>query len=477
MIRYGFLTGIMMVLAAISAVAGEVVVLTETPVAEFSLPDGSVLKNAFVWRRSSEGLMIVHDDGQYFLNYKLLSGDWKTAYLDESVAEETVEPESIVALSVDRYKSRALLEQVPRLSEDGVEWLLREDADEESQKEVLSLALFQSLLSNNRDKAKRYFLIIEEKGYTVDTVKLDKIFNVCALCAGEGEYEQDCPACEGAGDCVTCAGKGLNKYGVGKSNSDCKTCEGTGECVECDGERTAVLPCETCRGRGQLLDRAYCQVNRDYIVRAVNEAVGITVSLTQDEIAGVKKVFVMFPRLEPDARDFYLSDDYTGAMNLNILAACVMQSLLKDKLVAADRFNLMVEANFPKNKVLKIGDYIKVCKTCKATGRVEQACPDCTDAKGNDKDKKNGQCSECEGTGKANKELGAKIDCETCDGSGECISCKGTALVVARCSDCSGRGRLFERMRAEIKLEILVDDLNDYYKAYLKEQESPELTE
>ena len=44
----------------------DLVVLTETPVAEFTLPDGSVLKNAFVWRRSSEGLMIVHDDGQYF---------------------------------------------------------------------------------------------------------------------------------------------------------------------------------------------------------------------------------------------------------------------------------------------------------------------------------------------------------------------------------------------------------------------------
>ena len=52
--------------------AGEIVVLTETPVTEFSLPDGSVLQNAYVWRRSSQGLMIMHDGGNYFLNFNLL---------------------------------------------------------------------------------------------------------------------------------------------------------------------------------------------------------------------------------------------------------------------------------------------------------------------------------------------------------------------------------------------------------------------
>ena len=476
MIRYGFLAGMMIVLAA-SALAGEVVVLTEAPVAEFTLPDGSVLKNAFVWRRNSEGLMIVHDDGHYFLNYNLLSGDWKTAYLGESTEEESAEPEPVAAPAVDRYKTGSILDHVPALSEEGIEWLLRADVGEEAQQMNLSLAVFQCLLSNNREKAKRYFLIIEEKGFRVDAVKLDRIFNPCAPCSGEGEYEQDCPTCKGSGDCVTCAGKGLNKYGVGKSNADCKVCEGSGECVECDGEKTAELPCETCGGRGQLLDRAYCQVNRDHIVRSVNEAVGVAVALTQDEIAGVKKIFVTFPRLEPDARDFYLSDDYDGGMNTEILAACVMQSLLKDKLAGADRFNLMLAANFPKSKVLKIKDYIQVCEACKTTGRAEQACPDCTDAKGKDKGKKKGQCSECEGIGKAKKELGAKIDCETCDGSGECVSCKGTALVTVRCGACKGRGRKFESLRAEIKLEILVDDLNDFYKAYLKEQESPDLAD
>ena len=84
---------ILMCVLALAAVAGaeEIVVLGETPVAEFTLPDGSTLKNAFVWRRSSEGLMIVHDDGQYFLNYQLLPAEWKAAYLG-APAEPEKEP-------------------------------------------------------------------------------------------------------------------------------------------------------------------------------------------------------------------------------------------------------------------------------------------------------------------------------------------------------------------------------------------------
>ena len=471
-----FQLGIMGLLLAATPMdgVGEVVVLTETPVAEFTLPDGSVLKNAFVWRRNSEGLMIVHDDGQFFLNYKVLPDDWRVAYLGEEAVVKAVEPEAPPVEVVDKYKVASLIQTIPGLSEKGVEWLLRADADDETKQALLSMALFQSLVSNNRDKAKRCLLLIEEMNYKIDIVKLDKIFNKCIPCDGKGEYEQDCPACEGSGDCAACEGKGLSKFGLGKTSDGCEACEGSGECAECDGERSLVLPCATCRGRGQLLDRQYCEVNRDVLVRKVNAAVGETVALMQDPALGLAKVLVTLPELDQDAADFYLSDEYTGAMNTNILVACVMQFMLQDKMKDADRINLLVEAWFPKNRILKITDYIKVCDACKAEGSVQQPCPTCTDSKGKNKGKKKGECSACEGKGTGGKKgLSSSGECEECGGSGECPTCKGSATVETRCLECEGRGRLFERLRAEIKLELLVGDLNDYYAMYLKEKEMP----
>jgi len=453
--------------------ANEVVVLTETPVAEFTLPDGSVLKNAFVWKRSSQGLMIIHDDGQHFLNFQLLTGDWKKAYLGEDEEEKPAEPEKPPVVLDDRYKLGSVLNVVPGLSDAGVEWLLRDGADEEAKQNALTIALFQSLVSNNRDKAKRYLLIIEERDYKIDAVKLDNIFNTCIKCAGKGEYEQDCLACEGTGECIECEGSGLNKKGMGKKNADCKVCEGETECMECEGEKTVIRTCGTCRGRGQLLDRAYCEVNRNHIVRNVNILVGASedVPLVQDPATGIEMVFVTLPGIEDEVEEFYLSDAYTGAMGTNILAACVMQSMLKKRLKDADRFHQMIEVNFPKNKILDIEDYIKICTDCKAVGYLDQDCTACK------KQKKKGQCSECEGSGTAKKKLGAKSDCEACEGSGDCPVCEGEGTARSQCATCDGRGRNFESLRAEIKLELLVDDLNDYYNLYLKEKDAPPAVE
>ncbi|MEE9368202.1 MAG: hypothetical protein V3V05_04985 [Pontiella sp.] len=480
MVRHLFQFVILGLLLAVApaAVVGEVVVLTETPVAAFTLPDGSVLKNAFVWRRNSEGLMIVHDEGQFFLNYKVLPEDWKVAYLGEEAVEQPEEPEAPTLELVDKFKVGSLLQDMPGLSDKGVEWLFRADSDEETKQVLLSMALFQSLASNNREKAKRYFLIIEELGFKIDSVKLDKIFNQCTTCKGKGEYEQDCPACEGNGECVKCEGKGLNKFSVGKTKAECEECEGSGDCPTCDGEKSAVLPCGDCRGRGQLLDRQYCEVNRDVLVQRVNALVGERVTLTQDPAVGIAKVLVTLPDLDSDACDYYLSDEYSGAMNTNILVACVMQYMLKGQMIDADRINHLIEARFPKNKMLKITDYIKICDSCKGTGSVQQPCPTCTDANGKNKGKKKGQCNECEGKGTATKKgLGATGECLSCDGSGECVPCKGTAEVIDRCAECAGSGRSFETMRAEIKLELLVGDLNGYYAMYLKEKEMPIPTE
>ena len=56
---------VLMLLGAFSVGAEEIVVLTETKVLEFTLPDGSVLTNAYAWRTDSRGIMIMHD-GELF---------------------------------------------------------------------------------------------------------------------------------------------------------------------------------------------------------------------------------------------------------------------------------------------------------------------------------------------------------------------------------------------------------------------------
>lgn len=45
--------------------------------------------------------------------------------------------------------------------------------------------------------------------------------------------EEECPGCNGTGDCQDCAGEGVihGPY----SQSECRTCDGTGDCQECDG--------------------------------------------------------------------------------------------------------------------------------------------------------------------------------------------------------------------------------------------------
>lgn len=473
MVRYLILMLLVLMLSlSVGRADDTIVVITETPVAEFTLPNGSVLKNAFVWKRTFEGLMIVHDNGQYFLNFSTLPDDWKVAYFGEPEEEAPEEPEGPPVVLDDKYKLKAVLDVVPRLSDQGVEWLLREDATDAAKESSLAIALFHTLAGNNREKAKRYLLLIEERDLKIESVKVDKIFNECPICNGKGEAEQDCPDCKGSGDCAACDGKGLKKMGLGKSNQKCDVCEGSGDCPTCNGEKKYVGTCRKCRGRGQLLDQRYCEVNRDHLVRLANAAAEGKEAgpLTLDLATGVPQILEKLPDLDDEAKAFYLSEDYTGAMDTNILVACVMYSLLRDDLKEADRFNLMLEAQFPKNKLLKIGDYIKICPECKAKGFVVQECPDC----GNQKEK--GQCPECEGEGTGRSELRRKVECKACDGTGECAGCNGDGEAVLRCENCGGRGRIFESLRSEVKLEITIDDLNDSYKAYLKklEEQAPD---
>jgi hypothetical protein len=445
-------------------------VLTEKPVAEFMLPDGSVLKNAFVWRRNSEGMMIVHDDGQFFLNYRTMPDDWKAAYLGAPADTNAVQVIKEETVTEDTFRIRALLDAVPGLNEKGVTWLLREDADEESEKWALGIALFHRLACNDREKAKRYLYLIEEKGFEIDPVKLESIFSKCIRCNGKGEYEQPCPDCDGSGDCAVCDGTGLQKFTLGKSGQACEPCEGTGECPTCEGKKEAVLPCPKCQGRGQTLNLQYCKVNRDRLVRMVNIEVGDVEegSLLNDERIGLEKVLKALPGLKEEALAYYLSPEYTGGADDLMLVAGTMRGLLRDKGQEAAYYNLMLQAYYPKNKLLTIEDYVRTCSDCKGKGGKEEQCPSCK------RGKAKGKCVECEGTGKGASELRSEKECEACEGSGECAVCKGDGKALLRCTTCNGRGRVFEEMRTEIKLEITVDALNKYHRTYLKALEEAE---
>lgn len=465
-------------LAALPVQASEVVVLTEKPVAEFTLPDGSVLKNAFVWRRTSEGLMIVHDEGQYFLNFSLLPADWKAAYLG-AAAEPVPEKDAVQDVPQDdRYGLGPTLAKVPLLSTEGRKFLLREDADTGARDTALALALLQSLLSNNRDEAHRVFLVIEELGLDIPSVGRDILFKECSVCDGNGTISRECAACGGTGRCPKCNGTGQRKSGLADTTVYCTTCRGKGKCLECQGTGQLVSRCRACGGRGTRLNSLYCEIRRDQLALKANaDAAGAQgVIIVRADPERFRRTIGELPGLDAGARRFYLSDAYDGSMDTNLLGACIIHSLLKDRHEDAERFFLMAEAFFPKQETLKLDTYLKPCDACEASGVIERKCGSCGGT---------GKCARCGGDGRRDSEfkgrgsLGSKdiskgkskkdeekstIHCTTCRGTGKCPACNGTGTKKVRCGKCNGTGRLFEKERAKIKLHILTDALNDFYK-------------
>ena len=445
---------------ALHTACGEIVVLTESPVAEFTLPDGTVLQNAYVWRRSSQGVMIMHDGGNYFLNFQLLPDDWKKAYLGTPEAlVELAAPEHAAEPLHDKYNALPVLEKIPELDPAARRLLLREVNTEPMEHHVLMLGVLQSLLSNQRDEAKRFFLIMEEKQYEIEAVELNQLFNLCGNCQGDGRLDKNCKTCNASGDCPKCDGKGTRSTGLGDSRLHCTTCRGTGVCAACQGEKILSPTCSKCGGAGKVIDRQYCEVKRDQIVRNVNAEAsqGIRGSITSGSSSGVKTVLAALTALEKPARAFYLSDEYTGEMDTNILVACVLHALLENQLDAAARFELMVRVQYPEGEVLDIKKYLKPCSRCDATGRVERDCRSCDGE---------GECPRCEGSGERAQEVGDdKIHCTTCRGTGKCSGCKGDGKLKPVCQACKGRGRILERQRAAIKLGLLVDEMNSYFEA------------
>jgi hypothetical protein len=452
------LLGLMLGLA-IHCAGSEIVVLTKTPVAEFTLPDGSVLKNAYTWRRSSQGLMIMHDGGNYFLNFSLLPEAWKAVYLGAPpVAPATAVSEELAPPLQDKHKVASVLEAVPDLDVDARSLLLEKNNSEILDQDVLMLGVLQNLLSNQREEARRFFLIIEELQYELEAMDLDKLFNSCGNCGGDGTLNKSCKSCSESGKCPKCEGEGIRKSGLSKSTIDCTTCRGEGICVGCKGEGSLTPTCPKCRGAAKVIDQQYCEVKRDQIVRSVNAEAseGARGSLTSSATSGVNPVLPEWSELVSPALNFYLSEEYRGGMDTHILVGCILHSLLEERWEAAKRFELMVRVAYPDEEVLDIEKYLKPCKACEASGRIERACRSC---------EASGKCSQCEGSGERALEIGDdKIHCTTCRGTGKCAGCKGAGLSKPICQSCKGRGRNLDRQRAEVKLNLLVNEMNSYYE-------------
>lgn len=436
---------------------GEIVVLGETPVAEFALPDGSVLKNAFVWRRSSEGLMIVHDDGQFFLNFAVLPSDWRAVYLGEAAAQvEEPEPEQPLYETYDPCNLMPILSKAPGLTETGRTFVLRKGGDEDAEKQALALGVLQSLLSGEVDAAKRLMLIIEEKGLEIESVERDALFVECATCEGTGRRELNCSVCLGTGKCPKCSGTGERDTGL-KTTVYCTTCRGKGACRECGGEGSKSSVCRVCRGRGRLLEKRYCEIKRDFYVHIINQSArpDVPISVTQsdrDRFVGILKTL---PELEGGAAEFYASDAYTGGVDTNILVACTMQSLLRGKMDDAEWFYTTVEVHYGEGRVLEMKNYLKPCDVCDGSGAAERDCRSC---------KGTGKCVRCGGDGERDSEfLDRTTPCTTCRGNGKCADCGGPGKIKIRCGACEGTGRDFDKDRTQIKLQLEVEELNRFF--------------
>jgi hypothetical protein len=449
---------VMVLLGALQCGAGEIVVLTETPVAEFALPDGSVLAHAYVWRRSAQGLMIMHDGGSYFLNFKLLPEAWRAAYLEPSAENRSIDPKAGVKPDLDRYKAAAILLGIPDLDAAARKLLLGGNAAGEMDRKILVLGGLQNLLAGDRNEARRFFLFMEEKEYEMDEVGRDLLFGSCENCGGDGHLDKTCTICKGLGKCPRCDGTGSRESGLkGSKQVHCTTCRGTGNCLDCKGEGGHTPGCPQCKGSGKTLDRLYCEILRDRIVREVNAVAtpGRGFSVASSSSFKMDEVIARIPALKEPARAFYLSEGYGGGMDTNLVVACFMHSLLEEDYSEAKRFKLMLEVSFPETEVLDVEKYLKRCRKCDATGRIERDCRNCAGS---------GACPRCEGAGERTPEIGiGKVHCTTCRGSGKCTGCGGRGVLQSMCRSCKGRGRVLERQRTEIKLGLLVDRLNEFY--------------
>ena len=142
-------------------------------------------------------------------------------------------------------------------------------------------------------------------------------------------------------------------------------------------------------------------------------------------------------------------------MDTNIVVVCLIHSLVEKNLQTARQLKVMLDVEFPGNQVIDIEEYLKYCSKCGSKGWSRQDCPRCEG---------NGKCPRCEGEGDSMNLKSWDVACSACKGVGECAACEGSGKVSGICRTCMGLGRVFERPRCEIRRELLIDDMNEFYR-------------
>ncbi len=259
--------------------ASNVVVLTEKPVAAFTLPDGTVLKNAYVWKRTSEGIMIIHDDGQYYLNFKTLPPDWRAAY----EVLDSIEPvKSVAPQKYDQYSIFPLLDGIEPLSYMATAYYESDDYTGGNDGPMLMACAYQSLLDGNLDTAVRLNNLVKDHFPDTDPTLVESWYLSCKACYGKGVMFHICPSCGGSGECKRCGGTGEIKSQFSREDDEdkkkskqkddkdedknwgskslehkesirCGDCRGAGKCPSCRGKKQRSSKCIKCGGYGKIL--------------------------------------------------------------------------------------------------------------------------------------------------------------------------------------------------------------------------------
>ena len=88
------------------------------------------------------------------------------------------------------------------------------------------------------------------------------------------------------------------------------------------------------------------------------------------------------------------------------------------------------------------------CVVCGGTGSAAKPCPKCRGSS---------TCSGCNGTGYI-RTITQNVRCSGCAGTGRCRDCNGTGQVNATCQQCSGKGRVFDRSKAQAAYSALLNE-------------------
>jgi len=251
--------------------AAGIVVLTEKPVSLFRLPTGEVFTNAYAFKRSSSGMMVIHDGGSFWLNYKTLPGDWRQAYMGTGITAQLTPPSPV------HPKTPSCEDKLKGFPESVKNYVKSPEYHGELDDKILTVLLLRSVIDRDIAQIKQLKKELDEKyPYSPYAGKdgLLILFKSCKTCKGTGRVTVKCKTCGGSGKCPTCGGDGKRDVGIGNDTIYCTKCRGTGLCPDCKGSGGHRRRCPVCKGKGRILDRQKCADRMKSLMRTIEKASG-----------------------------------------------------------------------------------------------------------------------------------------------------------------------------------------------------------